>query len=68
DDPYRASKAADAIVVLTEWREFVDLDWSAIALESPGAVVLDTRNVLDASAIEGVGLRYVGNGRSVRQE
>lgn len=68
DDPYRASKAADAIVVLTEWREFVDLDWSAIALESPRAVVLDTRNLLDASAIEGVGLRYVGNGRSVRRE
>jgi UDPglucose 6-dehydrogenase len=63
DDPYRATKAADAIVVLTEWREFVDLDWSVVAEESPDAVVVDTRNLLDPRAIGAVGLRYVGNGR-----
>jgi UDPglucose 6-dehydrogenase len=63
DDPYRATKAVDAIVVLTEWPEFVDLDWSVVAREAPDAVVLDTRNVLDPASIAAVGLRYVGNGR-----
>ena len=63
DDPYRAAKAADAIVVLTEWPEFVDLDWAAIAEQSPDGVVIDTRNILDPSRIGDVGLRYVGNGR-----
>jgi UDPglucose 6-dehydrogenase len=63
NDPYRATKAADAIVVLTEWREFSSLDWNLIAEQCPDAVVLDTRNVLDPKTVEGAGLRYVGNGR-----
>jgi UDPglucose 6-dehydrogenase len=63
DDPYRASKAADAILVLTEWPEFTDLDWAAIGEQSPDAVVLDTRNILDPDVVEDAGLRYSGNGR-----
>jgi UDPglucose 6-dehydrogenase len=62
DDPYLAAKGADAIVVLTEWPEFKDLDWSAIAEQSPGAVVLDTRNLLDASMLADAGLRHIRNG------
>ncbi|SEH91221.1 UDPglucose 6-dehydrogenase [Mycolicibacterium rutilum] len=62
DDPYLAAKDADAIVVLTEWPEFRELDWTAIAEQAPGAVVLDTRNLLDAAALADAGLRYVGNG------
>jgi UDPglucose 6-dehydrogenase len=62
DEPYRAAKAADAIVVLTEWPQFRDLDWLAIAREAPGAIVLDTRNTLDASTVRAAGLRYLGNG------
>jgi UDPglucose 6-dehydrogenase len=62
DDPYLASKAADAIVVLTEWPEFRDLDWLTIGRRAPGAVVVDTRNVLRRSVIEECGLRYLGNG------
>jgi UDPglucose 6-dehydrogenase len=62
DDPYRAAKAADAIVVLTEWPQFRDLDWQAIARDAPLAVVLDTRNALEPAAIEAAGLAYLGNG------
>jgi UDPglucose 6-dehydrogenase len=62
DDPYRAAKAADAIVLLTEWSAFGDLDWQAIAREAPVAVVLDTRNALDAAAVRLAGLTYLGNG------
>ncbi len=63
DDPYRATKAADAIVVLTEWGEFAGLDWRAVAEQCSDAVVLDTRNILDPSVIEAAGLPYLGNGR-----
>ena len=62
DDPYLAAKDADAIVVLTEWPEFRDLDWPLIAEEAPGAVVVDTRNLLDAGAVGEAGLTYLGNG------
>ncbi|MBE1552203.1 UDPglucose 6-dehydrogenase [Mycobacterium sp. OAS707] len=62
DDPYLAAKDADAIVVLTEWPEFRDLNWPRIAEQAPGAVVIDTRNLLDADTIRDAGLRYLGNG------
>ncbi|OJZ75343.1 UDP-glucose 6-dehydrogenase [Mycobacterium paraffinicum] len=62
NDPYLAAKAADAIVVLTEWPQFRDLDWGVIARDAPQAAVLDTRNALDPAIVENAGLSYVGNG------
>lgn len=62
DEPYRAAKAADAIVLLTEWSQFAELDWRPIAREAPAAVVLDTRNLLDPATVRSAGLRYLGNG------
>ncbi|OCB31513.1 UDP-glucose 6-dehydrogenase [Mycobacterium malmoense] len=62
DDPYRAAKAAEAIVVLTEWPQFRDLDWRVIARDAPLAVVLDARNSLDPATVEKAGLLHLGNG------
>lgn len=62
DDPYRAAKAADAIVVLTEWPQFSDLDWRVIAQDAPLAVVIDARNSLDPAAVRQAGIVYLGNG------
>ncbi|MHC9291487.1 UDP-glucose dehydrogenase family protein [Mycobacterium sp. LTG2003] len=62
DDPYVATKEADAIVVFTEWPEFCDLDWPQIAEQAPGAVVVDTRNLLEPRMIRDAGLSYLGNG------
>ncbi|MGA5464004.1 UDP-glucose dehydrogenase family protein [Mycobacterium sp. NPDC050041] len=62
DDPYLAAKDADAIVVLTEWPEFCELDWAQIAEQAPGAVVVDTRNLLDPAGPIAAGLIYLGNG------
>lgn len=62
DDPYLAAKAADAIVVLTEWPEFGRLDWKRIAEQAPAAVVVDTRNALDPTPVVEAGLTYLGNG------
>ena len=60
DDPYLASKDADAIVLLTEWPEFRELDWQLIADQAPGAVVVDTRNLLDAEMLADTGLTDPG--------
>jgi UDPglucose 6-dehydrogenase len=62
-DPYVAAKDADAIVVLTEWPEFGELDWGAIERRvAPGAVVIDTRNIVDREAVTGSQLVCLGNG------
>jgi UDPglucose 6-dehydrogenase len=62
-DPYVAAKDADAILVLTEWTEFSELDWDSIArCAAGGAVVPDTRNILDRDAVSTSALVCLGNG------
>lgn len=63
DDPYRATKDADAIVVFTEWPEFREVSWVRVAERAPSAVVVDTRNILDPDTVTAAGLKYLGNGR-----
>ncbi len=53
---------ADAIVLVTEWPEFLALDWSAVAAAMKGNVVIDGRNALDAEAVRAAGLAYEGIG------
>jgi len=43
-----ACERADAVLVLTEWAEFVDLDPDALAHIVRATVVVDGRNCLDA--------------------
>jgi UDPglucose 6-dehydrogenase len=64
DSPLDAVRDADAVVLVTEWPEFIDLDWNAVAQAMRGTLVIDGRNALDAQAIRGAGLTYEGIGRS----
>jgi UDPglucose 6-dehydrogenase len=51
-------------VVITEWSEFVDLDWHTVAeTMSAPRIVFDGRNCLDAAAVESAGLTYMAVGR-----
>lgn len=54
---------ADAVVLVTEWSEFSDLDWGKVAGTMAGNLVVDGRNALDAEAVAGAGLKYEGVGR-----
>ncbi len=54
---------ADAAVLVTEWPEFADLDWHALAGQMRGRLVVDGRNYLDPEAIREAGLTYEGVGR-----
>jgi UDPglucose 6-dehydrogenase len=53
---------ADAIVLVTEWPQFLALDWDAVAAAMSGNVVIDGRNALDAAAVRSAGLEYEGIG------
>jgi UDPglucose 6-dehydrogenase len=63
DSPLSAIEQADAVVLVTEWREFLELDWTAVAAAMRGNVVVDGRNALDPQAVRAVGLVYEGIGR-----
>src|SRR5437763_562765 len=41
---------ADAVVLVTEWAEFKELDWGKAAKDMSGTLVIDGRNALDAEA------------------
>ena len=63
DDVMRAAKDADALVVLTEWPEFRQLDWNAIGGLVGRRVVVDTRNLLDPDVLRRAGFSWIGVGR-----
>jgi UDPglucose 6-dehydrogenase len=55
---------ADAVVLVTEWAEFKELDWGKVREEMAGTLLIDGRNALDAEAIRAAGLIYEGIGRT----
>src|SRR3954449_2574179 len=57
---------ADAVVLVTEWREFKELDWREVAEAMAGRLLIDGRNALDPEAIQAAGLVYEGIGRTPR--
>jgi UDPglucose 6-dehydrogenase len=63
DSALEAVQGADAIVLVTEWPEFAELDWSRVAEATPGRIVVDGRNFVDRAAVEGAGFVYEGIGR-----
>ncbi|HVF78015.1 MAG TPA: nucleotide sugar dehydrogenase [Solirubrobacteraceae bacterium] len=62
-DALDAVDGADAVVLVTEWDEFVALDWDVVAARMSGTLVLDGRNALDREAVAAAGLTYEGIGR-----
>ncbi len=61
---WEALDGASAAVVVTEWDEFVALDWDRVRsiMAGPG-IVFDGRNCLDGAAVEAAGLMYMAVGR-----
>lgn len=63
DDVYDCVRGADAVLVVTEWQEFVDLDWGRVADLVRRRVVVDGRNLLDEKALQELGFTYLPVGR-----
>src|SRR4051794_32759233 len=63
DSALQAIEGADAVVLVTEWPEFADLDWAEVASRMRGDLVIDGRNALDGARVAGAGLVYEGIGR-----
>ncbi len=63
-----AVAGADATVLVTEWPEFLALDWGEVAAAMAGTLVVDGRNALTADVIGAAGLRYEGIGRAAAHQ
>jgi len=67
-DAYAATEGADALLVVTEWRQFKQPDFRRLASALTGKVIFDGRNIYNPRRVEDYGLAYVGIGRSAANE
>jgi len=62
-DPYSTVVGADALLIVTEWPEFKELDLEKIKKSMKTPLVLDGRNVFDPKQMKHLGFQYYGIGR-----
>lgn len=62
-DAYAAVDDADAVVLVTEWNEFREIDLARVLRAMRGTVLIDGRNVFDPATCIALGFDYVGVAR-----
>jgi UDPglucose 6-dehydrogenase len=65
---YDAAKNADALVLLTEWREFKLVNLEKLRDSMKDAIVFDGRNLYDPERKRRLGFRYYGIGRKLNSD
>jgi UDPglucose 6-dehydrogenase len=67
DNAYAAVEGADALAIVTEWKEFRSPDFERLRELLATPVIFDGRNLYDPHMVEGFGLSYyaIGRGRSL---
>jgi len=63
DNIYSAVQDADAVVLMTEWNEYRNLDLCEIKKLMRGNAFIDLRNVYERDSLEGMGFIYTAVGR-----
>jgi UDPglucose 6-dehydrogenase len=62
-DAYGVARGADALVLVTEWNEFRQLDMPRVKQLMRRPVFVDGRNIYDPGAMKALGFTYRGIGR-----
>jgi UDPglucose 6-dehydrogenase len=63
-EPLSAADGSDALIVVTEWREFRSPDFAELTKRLNQPVILDGRNLYEPSLMAELGFEYTGIGRS----
>jgi UDPglucose 6-dehydrogenase len=63
ENSYHTCQGADALVLMTEWNQFRNLDWARVKEAMRGKVVVDLRNVYQPSRMSELGWQYHSVGR-----
>jgi UDPglucose 6-dehydrogenase len=64
ESAYGVAEGVDALIVATGWPEFRTLDFAKIRHLVKQPIIIDTKNLLDASRLRAMGFHYMGVGRS----
>ncbi len=68
ESPYAAAEGADALLLVTEWNEFKNLDLARIKQLMKSPVMVDGRNIYDSALARAAGFEYRGMGRGYNGE
>lgn len=63
DNQFEAIKDADAVMILTEWNEYRNIDLLKLKEYMKGNLIIDTRNILDVKAVKELAFIYEGVGK-----
>ncbi len=63
NDPYSMAECCDALMVITEWNEFKNLDLTNLCGIMRQPVIFDGRNIYDPAIMKQIGFHYRGLGR-----
>ncbi|HTX51919.1 MAG TPA: UDP-glucose/GDP-mannose dehydrogenase family protein [Candidatus Baltobacteraceae bacterium] len=62
-DAYAVAEQTEALVLCTEWPEFLSLDYARLKAAMVRPLLLDGRNMLDRETLTALGFEYIGIGR-----
>ncbi|MCW4029812.1 MAG: nucleotide sugar dehydrogenase [Candidatus Bathyarchaeota archaeon] len=62
-DPLLAAQQSQALIFVTEWPEFKNLDFTKIKTAMKTPIIIDPQNMLDGVMLEKFGFTYLGTGR-----
>lgn len=63
ENPYQVAEGADALILITEWNEFKQLDFDRIKNLMKQPIIMDGRNLWDEKSLINMGFQYFGVGK-----
>jgi len=63
ENPYECARDADAVIIVTEWNEFKQLDLGQIKQSMKQPVMIDARNIYEPAMVKALGFTYRAMGR-----
>ena len=63
-DPYQTVNKTDALIIITEWNEFRQIDLNKVKKQMANPTIFDGRNIYDPSDLKKLGFKYYSIGRS----
>ncbi|MGL5872641.1 MAG: UDP-glucose dehydrogenase family protein [Xenococcaceae cyanobacterium] len=63
NSPEELAESCDALVLVTDWQEFSQLDFAPLAAKMNSPIMIDGRNYLNPEALANAGFTYIGIGR-----
>jgi UDPglucose 6-dehydrogenase len=65
-DAYHAAEGADALIIMTEWNVFRNLEFEKLKAAMRRPVLLDLRNIYDPARVAAAGFTYISVGRQAQ--